>query len=102
MSKWQRMARLVTWISLPVTLLSSALAVELVMTFMAAASKVENAATGHIVPVNDHGYIIYITQTQNLLQNTAFALSMLAGTITICAFFIWQTASEPIPDTVEE
>jgi hypothetical protein len=99
MGKLQRVCMIIAIAGITVSILAAAAMIELTATYTREAMHAPDPGTGHVVMVHDQGMRVYVTPTQKLYEDGAFALAMVAGTLAMGAFFLGQTASLPREDT---
>ena len=57
-----------------------------------------NPSTGEIYALNNHGYIFYVSRTQNIIQDATFYGSM---ALALCAYLLnsrWKAIANPYDD----
>lgn len=57
---------------------------------MQVSPQVSNLATGQVWPLNNHGYIVYITRSQNILQYALFYAFVVLGVAAAILNFHWN------------
>ena len=82
MSKWQRIKGLVLYVSAPLAFLCLPATAILTMSYTHS-PRLPQPETGNVVPFNNHGTYVYITQLQDVLLKTAFAVGLTALFVTI-------------------
>jgi hypothetical protein len=87
----KKIYRKITIISLVATA-CACFALKLILFFylMEVSPRVPNLATGQVWPLNNHGYIVYITRSQNILQYALFYAFVVLGVAAGILNFHWN------------